>query len=240
MSYQVSQSVKDTLIIANICSHFKEDNGIGMSEEFQKHAFDIFARERNTTESHVEGTGLGLAITKRLIDMLGGTIEIQSKVGTGTRITVRLPHRIGKAPSENTANTDYPTEFRGKHLLLVEDNDLNAEIASELLSVAGFIVDRAEDGIVCIDKILKSPKDTYNMVLMDIQMPKMDGYTCAKRIRALPDPEKANIPIIAVTANSFKEDEEKAIAAGMNGHISKPIQINKLMEMMEKISVLLV
>ena len=112
MSYQLSQSVKDTLIIANICSYFKEDNGIGMSEEFQKHAFDIFARERNTTESHVEGTGLGLAITKRLIDMLGGTIEIQSKVGTGTRITVRLPHRIGKAPSENTANTDYPTEFK--------------------------------------------------------------------------------------------------------------------------------
>lgn len=227
---------KESCIIETVV----EDNGIGMSEEFQKHAFDIFARERNTTESHVEGTGLGLAITKRLIDMLGGTIEIQSKVGTGTRITVRLPHRIGKAPSENTANTDYPTEFRGKHLLLVEDNDLNAEIASELLSVAGFIVDRAEDGIVCIDKILKSPKDTYNMVLMDIQMPKMDGYTCAKRIRALPDPEKANIPIIAVTANSFKEDEEKAIAAGMNGHISKPIQINKLMEMMEKISVLLV
>ncbi len=211
------------------------DTGIGMSKEFLPHLFDSFSRESDTTTARVAGSGLGMAIVRSLVELMDGTIDVQSELGKGTTFTVTLFHKIAeeeyyrKRPSsENTVNVD----FSGKRVLLAEDNELNAEIAITLLQDMGFSVDYAEDGILCVDKLVKNPADTYDLILMDIQMPNMDGYKATQVIRRLPDKQKAGIPIIAMTANAFEEDKKLAISKGMNGHIAKPIDVAKMEEVM--------
>lgn len=208
-----------------------EDTGIGMSEDFQKHAFEEFARERNTTEGGVSGTGLGLAIVSRLAKMMNIRIDIKSRQGEGTRITLRQTCRIGEAPEAAVApkQAEISGSFAGKRILLAEDNDINAEVAEELLGYAGFQVERAADGLICVDMLRKAAPGYYDLILMDIQMPNMNGYEAARAIRGLGDPARADIPILAMTANAFKEDRDRALAAGMNGHIAKPLDLRKML-----------
>ena len=209
------------------------DTGIGMSEEFLPHIFEEFTRERTSTESKVAGTGLGMPIVKKLVDLLQGTITVESQLGKGTKFTLTLAHRIaddGQKRQLSLRSDPYRMEdFAGKRILLAEDNQLNAEIAMTILEEAGFLVEWAEDGIICVDRIEKAAPDEYDLVLMDIQMPNMDGYKATRIIRRLPDQRKAGIPIIAMTANAFDEDRRKAFQVGMNGHITKPIQVEVLM-----------
>jgi len=210
-----------------------EDNGIGMSEEFVAHIFEEFSREKNTTTSGIQGTGLGMAITKQLIDLMGGTIKIDTKLGFGTKVTVNLKFRtleesVKKIESEN----DITFDFGGKRALLVEDNAFNREIAVDILSENGIIVDEAEDGSVAIDRITNHESGYYDFILMDIQMPVMDGYTATLKIRELEDKDKAATPIIAMTANAFEEDKSKALEVGMNGFVSKPINVSYLLKTM--------
>ena len=209
-----------------------EDSGIGMSEEFQSHVFESFSRERNTTMSGIKGTGLGLAIVKRLVELMGGTIRIESRLAKGTRVVIRMPHRIVRDPAGKRKSADHPPEanFSGRRILLAEDVDLNAEIAVEILTEAGFTVDRAEDGVVCLDMLAGAPAGTYDLILMDVQMPNMDGYRATEEIRRLSDKRKAGIPIIAMTANAFREDAEKAVNAGMDAHIAKPVNARLLLK----------
>ena len=214
------------------------DNGIGMSQEFQKHLFEPFSRERNTTESKVIGTGLGMSIVKKLVDLLGGTICVESEVGKGTTFTLTYTHRIAEEPRlperENpAAAADF--SLRGRRILLAEDNDLNAEIAVAILEDMGFTTERAEDGVVCIDLLRKAAPGYYDLILMDIQMPNLDGYMTTQRIRRLDDPVKRGIPIVAMTANAFDEDRKKALESGMNGHLTKPIEVDRLMETLTEI-----
>ncbi|MDO4500172.1 MAG: response regulator [Erysipelotrichaceae bacterium] len=206
------------------------DTGIGMSEDFLPHIFEEFSREQNTTAAKIEGTGLGMPIVKKLVDMLDGTIEVESKKGVGTKFIVTIPHCLANEEDiVSINNNDYDKSlFKGKRILLAEDNDLNAEIAIEILSEAGFIVDRAEDGQICIDMLNKTENGYYDVILMDIQMPNMNGYEATKAIRSL-DNEKSKIKILAMTANAFEEDKRNAFNAGMNGHIAKPIDIANLM-----------
>ncbi|MGN1099124.1 MAG: ATP-binding protein, partial [Christensenellales bacterium] len=210
-----------------------EDTGIGMSEDFIPHMFDEFSRERSSTESHVNGTGLGMAIVKRLVELMDGTITVESKIGKGTKFTVTLPHRIatnGDVGLSVGNNSEYDTEkFRGKRILLAEDNDLNAEIAVTILEEAGFLVERAQDGIICVDMLEKAETGYYDLILMDIQMPNMDGYKATQTIRRFSDKQKAEIPVIAMTANAFEEDKRNAYKVGMNGHIAKPVNVRELM-----------
>lgn len=208
-----------------------EDNGIGMSPAFLDHACESFTRERTSTVSGVQGTGLGLAIVKNLVDLLRGTISIESRQGEGTKVTVRLPHRIGESPAEE--RPEEPEEldqarFQGRRVLLAEDIDINAIIATKLLIGKGFLVERAKDGVECVDMLLKAEPGYYDLVLMDIQMPVMDGYQAAQSIRDFQDPRKSSIPILALTANAFQEDRDKAAASGMNGHIAKPLDANRM------------
>ena len=216
-----------------------EDSGIGMSEEFLPHLFEEFTRERSSTETKLNGTGLGMPIVKKLVDLMEGTIEVESKVGRGTRITVTLPHRI--AQEEETQSYKEKAKrydengFRGKRILLAEDNELNAEIAITILEEAGFVVEHAEDGIICVDMMEKAEAGCYDPILMDIQMPNMDGYKAAQTIRKLSDPQKANITIVAMTANAFDEDKKNAYKAGMNWHIAKPIKVDELMSALTEI-----
>lgn len=209
-----------------------EDNGIGMSKEFLPHIFDSFTRERNTTQGKVAGTGLGMAIVKSLIELMDGTIEVESELGVGTKFILTIPHKIWNSSyyeiPEKKQDID-KNVFRNKRILLAEDNDLNAEIAMEILKDAGFLVERAEDGIICVDMLQKSEEDYYNVILMDIQMPNMDGYKATRVIRRMQQPYKRNIPIIAMTANVFEEDKKMAMDSGMNGHLAKPINVEELM-----------
>ena len=209
------------------------DNGIGMSEAFQKHLFESFSRERNTTESKVIGTGLGLAIVKRLVDMMGGTITVKSQPGEGSTFHVTLTVKAEEEPEEpvKPVQPENPADvLQGKRILLAEDNALNAEIAMELMEDMGLQIEWAEDGDICVDMLQKADLGYYDLVVMDIQMPHMDGYEAARAIRAMADTEKAGIPIVALTANTFEEDRKKAFAAGMNAHLAKPIDVAKLEE----------
>ena len=207
-----------------------KDTGIGMSEEFLEHIFEDFTRAQTSTESGQFGTGLGMAIVKKIVDLMGGTIDVQSKQGIGTTFTVTLEHKIAEIAAENRevvkSTEDY--SFRGKRILLVEDNDLNAEIAQTILAGTGMTVDRACDGIQCVDVLKGSEPGYYDMLLMDIQMPNMDGYEATRIIRQLEDKRLSEIPIIAMTANAFAEDRKQAFDAGMNGHIAKPINAENL------------
>ena len=213
------------------------DNGIGMSEDFQKHIFEIFERERNSTVNHIEGSGIGMGITKKLVDLMDGTIEVKSKQGEGSTFTVTVPCR--KASKEDSmvkknSNLRNKNCLNGVRILLVEDNEINAEIATELLTEEGCIVETANDGVACIDMIEKADADYYKMILMDIQMPVMNGYDATLAIRKMKDTKKAGIPIIAMTANAFAEDTQKILSVGMNAHIAKPVDMNILVPTMMK------
>lgn len=211
-----------------------EDDGIGISEEFMPQLFDAFSRELDTTHSKIAGTGLGMAIVKRLTELMGGTVEAESEPGKGTRITVILPHRIASEADIRDQKTERKSlaDFSGKRLLIAEDNDLNAEIAAELLTQMGFEVERAWDGDICVSMVEQAEGKYYDLILMDIQMPNMNGYQAAAAIRAMGDPSKAGIPIIAMTANAFEEDKQDAYAAGMNAHLAKPVDIRKMVEIL--------
>ena len=215
------------------------DTGIGMSEEYQTKIFEAFTREQNTTKSKIAGSGLGMSIVKKYVDLLGGTIEVVSEPGKGSTFTVTLKHRIADESNyakEHAENLVTDREIlEGRKLLLAEDNDLNAEIAEAILERAGLKTERVEDGVQCVNRIMEMPAGTYDMILMDIQMPQMDGYTATRVIRNLPDQEKACIPILAMTANAFEEDKREAAAAGMNGHIAKPIQVEQLLSTLAEI-----
>ena len=208
------------------------DTGIGMSQDYQTKIFEAFTREQNTTKSKIAGTGLGMSIVRKYVDLLGGTIEVESEPGKGSTFTVTLKHRIAdesyyvkKHVEESGTGREI---LEGRKILLAEDNDLNAEIAEAILGRAGIETERVEDGLQCVKRITEMPAGTYDMILMDIQMPQMDGYKATRVIRDLPDPEKAGIPIVAMTANAFEEDAKKCFAAGMNAHLAKPFQIDKV------------
>lgn len=213
------------------------DTGIGISKEFLSKIFDEFSREKNSEKNIIEGTGLGMSITKRFVDILGGKIEVSSEVGKGTTVSFTIPHKIAReeeilAENRSGKETD---NFEGIRILLAEDNDLNAEITMEILSERGFKVERAEDGRDCVRKVSEKEAGYYALVLMDIQMPYLNGYEATKEIRNLEDPEKAGIPIVAVTANAFEEDKRDAFAAGMNGHLAKPIDINQFVNVVSDV-----
>ena len=213
------------------------DNGIGMSQEFQKHIFEPFERERTSTVSKVEGSGIGMGIVKKLVGLMGGTVEVESKIGVGSTFTVTIPCRIAsqeEAQAKRETNPSDKKSLSGTRILLTEDNDLNAEIATELLQEEGCTVDRAKDGVECVDLLEKAANGTYRVILMDVQMPVMNGYDAARKIRRMDDPQKAGIPIIAMTANAFSEDKQAALDAGMNDHIAKPINMNVLVPTIRK------
>ena len=213
------------------------DNGIGMSQEFQQRIFEPFERERTSTVSKVEGSGIGMGIVKKLVGLMGGTVEVESKIGVGSTFTVTIPCRIASEDEIQAKREVNPSDqkcLRGTRILLTEDNDLNAEIATELLQEEGCTVDRAKDGVECVDMLEKAADGTYQLILMDVQMPVMNGYDATKVIRRMDDPQKANIPIVAMTANAFSEDKQVALDAGMNDHIAKPIDMSVLVPTLRK------
>ncbi|MBC6712683.1 ATP-binding protein [Treponema sp. Marseille-Q3903] len=204
------------------------DNGIGMAPEFVEKIFDIFERERTDATTGVQGTGLGMSIVKRLVDAMNGKIEIKSEKNKGTEISVTIPMKIVEENVANHKDDEIPFDLSGKRVLLVEDNLFNREIAFELLEDRGLTVETANDGSVAIEKIKNSEAGTFDFILMDVQMPVMDGYAATQIIRNLSDKKKANIPIIAMTANAFEEDKKAALKVGMNAHVSKPIDMDVL------------
>lgn len=211
------------------------DNGIGISKDFMPHIFEMFEREQRTTASGVTGTGLGLGIVKKLVDLMHGTIEVQSESGKGSVFTVRIPHRLADEEEVNAVNVRYSVNkesVKGKRILIAEDGDMNAEILNEVVSSEGIESDRAKDGNECLRLLRSAPAGYYGLVLMDIQMPNKDGLTAAQEIRK--DPALADIPIIAMTANAFPEDRERSLRAGMNAHLSKPVDLNELLFVFEK------
>lgn len=238
---KISVSVKEELFEKENYIAYRiivEDNGIGMSKEYLPHIFEEFSREHTSTESKVTGTGLGLPIVKSLIDMMGGTIEVESQLGCGTKMTVVLPFELAsekqileEKQKEKEKTSD---SILGKRVLLAEDNELNAEIAMTVLKENGLKAERAANGKQCIEMLKKMPEDYYDMILMDIQMPEMDGYEATKLIRNLDD-ARADIPIVAMTANAFEEDRQKALESGMNAHVSKPVDMNMLFKVMTQI-----
>lgn len=210
-----------------------KDTGIGMSKEYLPTLFEPFSREQNTTIGRIGGTGLGMPIVKKMVDLMGGSIEVASELGKGTVFTFTLMHKIAdrkfySQKTEAAETSEMGKNLSGKHVLLTEDNDLNAEIAVTVLEETGIVIERVEDGIQCVNRVVQMSPGTYDLILMDIQMPNMDGYKATRCIRRLDDKKKAEIPIIAMTANAFAEDRKKAFDAGMNGHIAKPIDIEKL------------
>ena len=215
-----------------------EDTGIGMSEEYLPHIFEEFSREHTTTENKVAGTGLGLPIVKSMIELMGGSIQVESTQGVGTKFMVDISFDMASEADvyrdQISEQPDVLEKLEGKRILLAEDNDLNAEIAIELLAEEKIVVDRAKDGAECLDKLEKAVPGYYDMILMDIQMPVMDGYDAAARIRRMKDEKKASIPIIAMIANAFAEDRQKAISMGMNDHVAKPIDMNVLLPVIAK------
>jgi CheY-like chemotaxis protein len=213
------------------------DTGKGMSEEYLPHLFEEFSRENDDAVNKTEGTGLGMPIVHRLVDMMGGTISVESKKGEGTAFTIVMPHRIADRSdlTEYAGDDINPLLFVGKRILLTEDNDLNAEIAIELLKDNGFKVERATDGCVCVDMLEQAPAGYYDVILMDIQMPNMNGYEAAGVIRHLKDREKSQIPILAMTANAFEEDKQAALHAGMNGHLAKPVNEDALIKALTEV-----
>ena len=221
-----------------VCDLIVEDNGIGMTEEFLEKVFEPFERSANSTKTGIQGTGLGMAITKELVEKMGGKIWIESKAGEGTKVTVRFNFRRAEAPkgAEGAeAGAAAKAELRGRKVLLVEDNELNREIAEDILSEEGMIVDSAEDGDIAVEMMRKAAPGQYDLILMDIQMPRMDGYEATKAIRSLGSDYAANIPIIAMTANAFDEDRKNAFKAGMNGHLAKPINVPMLIKTLSEI-----
>lgn len=216
-----------------------EDDGIGISKEFISSLFEPFKRESNTTQSGVPGTGLGLAVVKNMVDLMKGDIEVESEPGKGSRFIVSL--RLKLQEGQETDSAVLPEEvfdqesLRGKRILLVEDNEINMEIAEELLSTQGFLVDTAEDGSLALERVAHSEPGYYDLILMDIQMPVMDGHEATRKIRQLADRQLANIPIIALSANAFAEDYQKSMDAGMNAHFPKPIDIHELQELIQKV-----
>ncbi len=216
---------------------FVRDTGIGMSQEFQQRAFHQFERERTSTQSGVPGTGLGLAIIKMMVELMGGTVEIRSELGKGTEISALLtfPLVAGEMTPQAAVQKQNTPDLTGKRVLLVEDNEFNREIARYVLEGLQLDVDEAENGAVCIEKLLAAEPDFYDLILMDIQMPVMDGYTATLEIRNLEDGQRAGIPIIAMTANAFEEDRKRCMEVGMNGHVGKPIDVNELVQAMSAI-----
>jgi CheY-like chemotaxis protein len=218
-----------------------QDSGIGMSIEFADKMFTAFERERTSTDSGVEGTGLGLAITKSIVDLMGGTIEVVTSPGAGTEIIIKIQFRLAEekdfpeTAQKEAAEREKEIDYSKKRLLLVEDNMINLEIAKMILSQQGFMLETAENGQVAVDMISASEPGYYHAVLMDIQMPVMDGYTATRAIRALENKALSSIPILAMTANAFKEDEEAAFAAGMNAHIAKPIDVKMVIREIRRI-----
>lgn len=213
-----------------------KDNGIGMSKEFQNHIFEPFTREFTSTVNKIQGTGLGMSITKNIVDMMNGTISVESEQGKGSEFIVRIPLEIctdtENDPHERNEECEEQIDFKGKKILLAEDNEFNREIACSILEDAGFMIKTVEDGDEAIEAVRNAQPGDYDLILMDIQMPKVDGYTATREIRNLPGDIGPNIPIIAVTANAFEEDRKEAIKSGMNGHISKPIKIPVLLKTM--------
>jgi CheY-like chemotaxis protein len=222
-----------------------QDTGIGMSREFAERMFNAFERERSSTVSGVEGTGLGLSITKRIIDLMGGAIEVLTAPGSGTQIVIRLKFKLAEEkdvpddaqslPAEPDAAAETEIDFSTKRLLLVEDNQINMEIALMILTQAGFMVETAENGQVALNMVAASRPGHYDAILMDIQMPVMDGYEATRAIRALEDRELAGIPILAMTANAFREDVEAAKEAGMVAHIAKPVDVQKMLAILKSV-----
>lgn len=214
------------------------DTGIGMSQDYLTKIFEAFTREKNTTKSKIAGTGLGMSIVKNYVDLLGGTIDVESELGKGSTFTVTLKHRIADERyyvKKHIEEIETGSEIlEGRNILLAEDNDLNAEIAEAILKRAGLTIERVENGIQCVNRILEMPAGTYDMIFMDIQMPEMDGYKATQAIRNLTDKDKACIPIIAMTANAFAEDKRKTMEAGMNAHLSKPLNVPELMDTIRK------
>ena len=214
------------------------DTGIGMSEEFLPSLFELFTRERNTTLSKIPGTGLGMAIVKNLVDLMNGSIKVESELGKGSTFTITIPHKIANKDYTNRnieSSHELDIDFKGKRILLAEDNELNAEITTTILSEMGFEVKAVEDGILCVNEMQHQPANTYDLILMDIQMPNMDGYKATDCIRHLSQPEKANIPIIAMSANAFEEDKKKAFDVKMNDYITKPIDFQKMEEVLKHV-----
>ena len=212
-----------------------KDTGIGMSREFVERLFVPFERERTSTVSKIQGTGLGLAITKSIVDMMGGDISVQTEKGKGTEFTITVDFPLAEPAEEICSCEGEEVSFEGLRALLVEDNMINMEIAQMLLDQAGFVIETAENGKIALEMTAASEPGYYDVILMDIQMPVMDGYTAAQAIRALPDPGLAGIPIIAMTANAFQEDIKKAEEAGMNGHIAKPLDIPDMKATLQRV-----
>ena len=214
------------------------DTGIGMSEEFLPSLFELFTRERNTTLSKSPGTGIGMAIVKNLVDFMNGSIEVESELSKGSTFTITIPHKIAYKDYTNRnieSSNEFDIDFKDKRILLAEENELNAEITTTILSEMGFVVKAVENGILCVNEMLHQPANTYDLILMDIQMPNMDGYKATDCIRHLLQPEKANIPIIAMSANTFEEDQKKAIDVKMNDYIMKPIDFQKMEEVIKQV-----